>query len=204
MSLLSETRAWLENLCCLTLICVDVVGVCFLSCSSAREVALTCVSGYDLRLERPWVLSVLGERRGPVRFRGVTQECVQAPRGAPIEANPGPLEKPRGAETTGGAVVASQQPLGAVLGAGLHGCPWEAGALPEVLACLHLGSEAEPSLGLTRGRRLPPGPGAGCVLRALQALHLFSLEPSACLCSVYAVWSPCSCFPIPRLVPTCG
>ena len=139
-----------------------------------------------------------------MRFCGVTQECIQAPRGAPIEANPGRLEKPRGGETAGDAGVASQQPLGAVLGAGLHGCPREVGALPEVLACLHLGSEAEPSLGLTRGRRLPPGPGVGCVLRALQALHLFSLEPSACLCSVYAVWSLCSCFPIPRPVPTCG
>lgn len=126
-----------RRLCCLTLICVDVVGVGFLSCSPAGEVALMCVSAHDLRLGRPWVLSVLGERRGHVCVRVVTQGMRPGPMWCTRQA-PAVLEKPRGNETAGDAGLVSQQPLGAVLGAGLHSRPQKVGALPEVLACLHL------------------------------------------------------------------
>ena len=55
-----------------------------------------------------------------------------------LRQTPAPLEKPRGGEAAGDTGLASQQPLGAVLAAGLRGCPREVGALPEVLIWLHL------------------------------------------------------------------
>lgn len=38
-----------------------------------------CMSGHDLRLERPWVLSVLGEER-PCALRGGDTGMLQASR----------------------------------------------------------------------------------------------------------------------------
>ena len=158
-----------RSLCRLTLICVDVVGVGFPSCSPTGEVALTCVSTYDLRLGRPWVLSVLGERRGHVCVCVVTQGMRPGPTWCSRQA-PAILEKPRGNETAGDAGIVSQQPLGAVLGAGLHSHPPEVAPSQKSSHVFILRSEAEPSLGLTRGRRLlpsevlpAPGPGtAAC------------------------------------------
>lgn len=73
-----------------------------------------------------------------MRFRGGDTGCSRPHVVHLLRQTPTPLEKPRGGETAGDAGLTSQQPLGAVLGAGLRGCPREVGALPEVLACLHL------------------------------------------------------------------
>lgn len=72
-----------------------------------------------------------------MRVRVVTQRMRPGPVWGARQA-PAVLEKPRGSEATGEAGLVSQQPLGAALGAGLHGRPREVGALPEVLARLHL------------------------------------------------------------------
>ena len=199
-----------RSLCHLTLICVDVVGVSFPSCSPTGEVALTCVSEYDLWLGRPWVLSVLGERRGHVCVRVVTQGMHPGPTWCTRQAL-AVLEKPRGNETAGDAGFVSQQPLGAVLGAGLHSRPREVGALHGRWApsqksshVFILRSEAEPSLGLTRGRQLlpsevlpAPGPGTAvcsgpcrlCTFSRLRLWPAFILFTLSGLPALVVFWS---------------
>lgn len=90
-----------------------------------------------------------------MRFRGGDTGMLQASRGAPVEANPGPW-KSHEAVGAGDAGARVSAPLGAVLAAGLRGCPREWAPSQKSSSGCILQSEAEPSLGFDVRERAAP------------------------------------------------